>query len=218
MSHALHGLFGGTFDPVHNGHLETVLSVVRTCRLEDVCCIPAGTPAHRRRPQAESVHRHRMLDLAIRDHPQLYVSDIELRRPAHSYSYDTVSELKATHPERIFCFILGMDAMAGLESWHRWRELLDSVHFIVMTRPGAAVPTPLPDWWRAARAESAEALRRTSAGRIHMADVAPCLISSSDIRQRLAEKKDISRLVPAAVSEYIRNHRLYEHDPSRQPT
>lgn len=212
MNGPLYGLFGGTFDPVHNGHLQTVLEVFHACQLQEVCWIPAGIPGHRQRPFASAADRCRMVNLAIADYPQFSVSDIEIARNKVCYTLNTVTALKAVHPRRVFCFILGLDSLLKLETWHRWTELLNSMHIIVMNRPGLTMPNPLPDWWQNAQTDSMDALLNTPSGHIFWPDITPCPISSSDIRHCLVNKIDISHLVPPAVDEYIRTCKLYGYD------
>lgn len=215
MSHPLYGLYGGTFDPVHNGHLETILSVLDICQLEDVCWIPTGIPAHRQRPFASAMDRYQMVNLALTDYPRLHVSSIEIDWKQACFTYDTVAELSTTYPERVFCFILGLDALLELESWHRWSELLLATHLIVMDRPGVVIPDPLPDWWQRALTDSMDDLRQSTAGRIYSPAISPWAISSSQIRACIANNSDIDHLVPKTVQTYINTHNLYPYDPKK---
>ncbi|MCY4050354.1 MAG: nicotinate-nucleotide adenylyltransferase [Gammaproteobacteria bacterium] len=217
MSHSLYGLYGGTFDPVHNGHLGTVLSIVRICRLEEVCWIPAGIPAHRRSPFASAQDRYEMVNLALRNYPELYVSNIEIDQKQACFTYHTVTKLRQIYPDRVLCFILGLDALLEFESWHRWPDLLSTIHLIIMNRPGVAIPNPLPNWWERATASSMDDLRYSAAGRIYFPPIQPCAISSSQIRTYLSEKSDISQLVPKEVQEYIQTNNLYHYDPKSEP-
>lgn len=214
MSGSLYGLFGGTFDPMHNGHLDALTAVLHTCRLKEVCWIPTGIPAYRSRPFAAAIDRYRMVRLALENYPQMHISDIETGQHSVAYTYDTIAKLKSLYPERSFCFILGLDALLNLESWHRWEELLEAVHFIVMERPGLTRPSSPPNWWQSALADSMDDLRKTASGLIFEAAITPCTISSSEIRHCLANGIEISHLVPKAVWDYIRAHQLYEYDSS----
>ena len=205
----LYSLFGGTFDPIHNGHLNTVLSVVQSCELEQVCFIPAGVPVHRTPPHATAEQRYHMVDLAVKAFPRLCVEDIELKRESASFTYDTVCALKKEHPERQYCFIIGIDALVNLENWYRWKDLLECMHFIVMARPGWRRPKPLPFWWQEALTPYIEVLRNTMAGHILEVMIEPCLISATQIRQSIASGNDASQWVPAPVWDYICKHNLY---------
>jgi len=216
VSDSLFGLYGGTFDPVHNGHLDTVLSVLDACQLEEICWIPTGIPAHRQPPMASAVDRYHMVNLALRNYPQLHVSRIEVDQKKTCFTYDTLTEMRAIYPGRVFCFILGLDALLEFESWYRWSGLLTAMHLIVMDRPGMTIPRPLPGWWHRAKADSMDDLRQSAAGRIYSPIIKPCAISSSQVRDCLANNADISHLVPNAVREYINTYSLYQYDPKSQ--
>ena len=173
MSVTLYGIFGGTFDPVHNGHLDTVNYIADKCAMEQVLFIPSASPPHRNQPHASSSQRLEMVSLAIRDFPRFTVDDREMHRKPPSYTYDTVKSLMADFPGRRYCFIIGVDALAGLESWYRWRDLLGMIHFVVMGRPGWSAPDPLPDWWSDARTSDRDAFESSRAGKILEVDIPP---------------------------------------------
>ena len=138
------GIFGGTFDPIHCGHLRTAFELWQELRLEEVRLLPAGTPPHRDQLYASAELRLQMVRAAVADQSSFIVDDREVRRTGLSYSVDTLTELRREYPERSLCLLLGMDAFLGLPHWHRWRELLDLAHIVVAHRPGWRAPTTGP--------------------------------------------------------------------------
>jgi nicotinate-nucleotide adenylyltransferase len=206
------GILGGTFDPVHLGHLRTALDVCEALALDEVRLIPCHLPPHRGRPVASSVQRVKMLEAAVRDYPAFVVDQRELGRDGPSYSFDTLTSLRAELGAQGICLLIGMDAFRCLTSWHRWRELIELCHLVVMTRPGAEIPAQgeLADFiWRR-KVASAGDLRQQSAGRLLFQPVTRLEISATDIRSRLAEGRSVGFLVPEAVREIINKEGLYQ--------
>ena len=138
------GLFGGAFDPIHYGHLRTAFELWQALKLSEVRFLPTGNPPHRTELHASAELRLAMVKAAVADQPAFVVDDREVRRSGLSYSVDTLTELRAEHPDRSLCLVLGMDAFLGLPTWHRWRELLDLTHVVVAHRPGWKAPTMGP--------------------------------------------------------------------------
>ncbi len=203
------GLFGGTFDPIHRGHIAPIREVLRAAALAQVAYIPAAVPPHRPQPEASANHRLEMTRIALADEPHLTVDDIELNRRGPSYTIDTLERLRRRHPRRRYVLIVGLDALLGLETWHRWQTLQQSVHIIAVGRPDWRLPSPLPRWWRRARVESISDLRRAPAGRIIFIETAPVALSATLVRQRIAAGEDVGELLPTGVWRYIRENKLY---------
>jgi len=212
MTELLYGIFGGTFDPIHKGHLNTVSSVRKQCNLERVHFIPASIPPHRDIPGATAQQRLEMVTIAIAGYPGFDVDDRELRRDTPSYTFDTVKSLQEDNPGRNYCFILGVDAFVGLEKWYRWRDLLDQVHFIIMQRPGWQAPSPLPIWWSERRMSDCDKLRGKACGGIVEIEVEPNPVSATEIRYGVANNVDISPMVTDAVRNYICSNNLYQNE------
>jgi|SRR5687768_14596474 len=207
------GVLGGTFDPVHFGHLDAGDAAQSALRLDEVRLIPAHDPPHRPvDPRASAFHRFALASLAIGERPSWRVSDVEVSRQGPSYSVDT---LRALHAEgwsasQIF-FILGADAFAEIATWREFPEVLDASHFIVVARPGmtveeAAARTPQlrgrirqPDELNADGPETA----------VFLVETRTRPVSSTEIRTRLAAGLSIDDLVPAAVARHIVAHQLY---------
>jgi nicotinate-nucleotide adenylyltransferase len=188
------GLFGGSFDPVHNAHVSLARVALAQLQLEEVRWIPAAQPWQKVRRLAESEHREAMLLLAIADEPRFRIERCELRRGGPSYTLDTVRELRSAEPQAQWFLIIGQDQYQGLHTWHGWQELLGSATLAVANRPGAAA-APNPQIQNTPHREVA----------LPMMDV-----SSTDIRRRIAAGQSIAGLVPDAVASYIARHRLYQ--------
>lgn len=209
------GILGGTFDPVHHGHLRLAEEAADACGLERVRLIPAALPNLRDAPATPASHRLEMVRLAVRGNPRLCVDDRELRREGMSYTVDTLLELRGElGTARALCLILGADAFLRLPRWSRWLSLFDLCHVVVATRPGydldasaRAVPE-LGAQWLARNAGAAD-LSRSAAGRIARVDIPLLEISATDVRARFAKGASVRYLLPEAVVDYIAAHHLY---------
>jgi nicotinate-nucleotide adenylyltransferase len=207
------GILGGTLDPVHAGHLEAALAARRLLALDRVLLMPTRVPPHRpTQPVASRYHRFAMAALAVQPIDGFEVSDVELSAPGTSYTSDTLARLHALGlaPSQIF-FITGADAFAEIATWHRYPDVLDMAHFVVVSRPlydamdlRAALPA-LADRMRNA---TAAPLARPETS-IFLVTAPTPDVSSTEIRRRLRAGESISGLVPEAVETYIRKHRLY---------
>lgn len=215
------GLLGGTFDPVHRGHLALCRAALAAGGVAAVRWIPAGDPPHRAGPRASGEHRLRMVELAVAGLANCAVDDSEIRAAAQgrrSYTVDTLERLRGElGPARPLAWILGADAFLGLPSWHRWQALPGLCHLLVAERPGstlsaADLPTPLRAWWSARRAEHPGALAGAPGGLIYHFPLAPHPASATEVRRRLADADASARLdplLPPAVLDYIQQHHLY---------
>ncbi|HSY07983.1 MAG TPA: nicotinate-nucleotide adenylyltransferase [Steroidobacteraceae bacterium] len=205
------GLFGGTFDPLHYGHLRTAFELWQELKLAEVRFMPTGSPPHREQPLAPAQLRLEMVKAAVADQPAFVVDDREVRRSGVSYSIDTLTELRAEYPQRSLCLLVGMDAFLGLPHWHRWRELLDLAHIIVAHRPGWRAPTmgPLGEVMVDRGTGSVRELHAQSAGRIYVHAVTQLEISSTELRALIAQGRDPRYIVPEEVRRIIRETRCY---------
>jgi nicotinate-nucleotide adenylyltransferase len=212
-------LFGGTFDPVHFGHLRVVRDTASALKLPEVRLIPAQQNVLRDRPGASAADRLAMLQLAIadaRDAPGLKVDDCELRRTTPSYTITTLEHFRAAYPLRPLVWLIGVDAFLRIQSWHRANELFDFAHFVVLNRPGFATANvfsaTMSEVWQGRATADASLLTAETHGRIYLHTVAPQAISATEIRNMIAEgaaDEKLLPLLPAAVLAYIRTHRLY---------
>lgn len=205
------GIFGGTFDPIHYGHLRTALELKQLLDIGTVHFVPCATPPHRTAPMTDGALRLRMVEAAVRDEPGFVADDRELKRPGLSYTVDTLASFRQEFPDRSLCLLLGMDAFLGLPGWHRWRELLDYAHVVVAHRPGWEVPTAgaLGALIAARRAPSAQVLVSARAGFVHVQPVTQLEISSTDLRDSLRAGRDPQFLVPDSVREIILDTECY---------
>jgi len=210
-------LLGGTFDPVHYGHLRFADDVRRALGLSEVRLVPTGDPPHRGSPSASAAHRLAMLRLAVVEFPGLVVDDRELRRAGKSYTVLTLTELRHEFPDSPLLLLLGADAFRGLPSWHRWDELFDLAHVVVVERPGvkleATLPEPLLPIWRDRRVRDPKILLSRPAGAILAQPISPLDVSATKIREQLATGGNAALnsrgLLPPAVLAYIDLHHLY---------
>jgi len=203
------GVFGGTFDPVHYGHLRAVIEVGEIFNLDHVRLIPNLTPPHRGEPSAPPKRRLEMLRLATQNLSGVVLDTRELDREGPSYMVDTLRSLCDDCAGQSLLLCIGVDAFNGLSGWHRWTELFDHAHLVVMTRPGYL--NQLQNGFLSARHvfEQAE-LRRHKAGKLWFQPITELDISASAIRTLIAEKRDPRFLLPDAVLDYIHRHHLYQ--------
>jgi nicotinate-nucleotide adenylyltransferase len=212
------GIFGGTFDPIHCGHLRTAFELWQELRLEEVRLLPAGTPPHRDQLYASAAMRLKMVRAAVQDQPSFVVDDREVRRTGLSYSVDTLTELRQEYPQRSLCLLLGMDAFLGLPHWHRWRELLTLAHIVVAHRPGWHAPTsgPLGEVMVDHGTGSIRELHEQPCGRIYVHAGTQLEISSTELRALLVAGRDPRYLVPEEVRQIIFETRCYAPDRERE--
>jgi nicotinate-nucleotide adenylyltransferase len=199
------GLFGGTFDPIHYGHLRTAFELWQALRLAQVRFLPTGDPPHRGPTQASAELRLQMVRAAVAGQSTFVVDDREMRRSGVSYSVDTLLDLRGEFPERSLCLLLGMDAFLGMPNWHRWREIFDLAHVVVAHRPGwkAPITGPLGEVMVDRGTGSVRDLHQNKAGRVYVLAVTQLEISSTDLRQLIYANRDLRYLVPEAVRDLI---------------
>jgi nicotinate-nucleotide adenylyltransferase len=204
------GVLGGTFDPIHVGHLAAADAARRALGLDRVLLMPSHTPPHRpQQPQASPFHRFAMAALAAQGHAGLAASDLELQAPGPTYTSDTLERLTACgyRPLQIF-FITGADAFAEIDSWRDYPAILDRGHFVVISRPGLpaeALRNRLP----ALASRMTTASEGLSSPAIVLVDAATPDVSSTAIRQRSASGLPLNGLVPSLVADHITRHQLY---------
>ena len=212
------GLLGGTFDPIHIGHLRAALEVAEQFALDELRLIPSARPPHRGAPQVSAQARLDMVRLAVKDVPPLAVDDRELWRDKPSWTIDTLESLRAELGAEVqLLLLMGWDAFCGLPTWHRWQELLDHCHIVVLQRPDAdsEAPEALRNLLAARSVADPQALKGP-AGQIAFVWQMPLAISATGIRERLAAGRSVRFLVPDAVLAYIHAHGLYRATPSSQ--
>lgn len=207
------GVFGGTFDPVHYGHLRSALELVEGLGLRELRLMPCAVPPHRDAPGCSAQDRAAMVALAVAGEPSLRCDTRELDRPGVSYTIDSLAELRAElGGGHSLCMVMGCDALLGITGWRRWEELLDVAHIAVMARPGWTFPTEgeVARWLDRHRSDDIGVLRSAPAGSVLVQELRPLAISSTEIRQLLAEGRSPRFLLPGPVLDYIQEHHLYQ--------
>jgi len=198
------GLFGGTFDPIHYGHLRPALDVMQAANLHEVRFIPNRVPPHRDAPVCSDQQRAELVQLAIADTPGFVLDQRELQREGPSYMVDTLISLQQDFPEGSLCLILGMDAFNGLPQWHRWQEILKLCHLIVTSRPGSELPdfASQSDMQKKI-SDDPKCLRERPVGQILLQSATQLDISASLIRHLLFNRQSTQFLLPEAVREKL---------------
>ncbi len=211
------GIFGGTFDPIHYGHLRTAFELLQALKLGELRFMPAGNPPHREQPMASAEQRVAMVRAATTGQPGFTVDDRETRREGPSYSVDTLAGLRAEHPTRPLCLIVGMDAFLELPKWHQWQELLQLSHLVVAHRPGWRAPTmgPLGELLVDRGTGRVDDLHEAIAGRIFIHAVTQLEISSTEVRRLIASGRNPRYLMPDAVCDIIASTACYARGQQR---
>lgn len=212
-SSRLCALYGGTFDPIHYGHLKPVEALAKQVALQHVTIMPNNVPPHRPQPLANSQQRKTMVELAISGNSLFKLDDRELQRETPSYTVETLEQLRAEiGTEQPLAFIVGQDSLLSLQRWHRWETLLTLCHLLVCQRPGYSLSMKTPEeqqWLDKHQTTSVEQLHSQPAGKIFLAQTPLYDISATAIRQRLEQHQPCDDLLPPAVAEFIRQHHLY---------
>ncbi len=217
MNRAPIGILGGTFDPIHHGHLRLAQEALEQCRLRQVRFIPSGTPPHRATPLASATARLEMVSLALHAHHQFVVDVREAYRTDPCYSVNTLTSLRdELGTEQPLCLLLGSDAFLQLHTWHEWRHLFDLAHIVVMQRPGQPLGNAMANAdgelqveYRARLAPAPSRVHESPAGAIVALEMPLLDISATDIRRRCSENKSIRYLVTDSVANYIQSNQTY---------
>jgi len=211
------GIFGGTFDPIHHGHLRLAQEALEQCRLGAVRFIPSGTPPHRTAPAASAEQRLHMVRLALQGQPGFVLDEREVHRSDKCYTVDTLSVLRAElGPQQSLCLLLGSDAFLQLLTWYQWERLFELAHIVVMQRPGrpvgnamAQADASLGKHYQSRLAPTPQLLHESASGLIVVLDMPQLDISATDIRSRATQNKSLRYLLPDPVAHYIQINHLY---------
>lgn len=206
------GIFGGTFDPIHFGHLRSAFELLHGLDLQEVRFMPCGNPPHRAAPKAPASLRLEMVRCAIQQQSGFVLDDREVRRKGLSYTVDTLHSLRADFQEHALCLIVGMDAFLSLPKWYQWREILQLAHVVVAHRPGWKAPTSgaLGDLLRDRGTALTGDLHKSLAGVIYVHEVTQLEISSTSIRTLIRAGHDPRFLMPDCVRRVLTEARCYE--------
>ena len=200
------GVMGGTFDPIHNGHLVAASEVANRFALDNVIFVPTGQPWQKaNRAVSPAEDRYLMTVIATASNPRFAVSRVDVERAKQTYTVDTLRDLKTTFPQAELYFITGADALANILSWQNWQEMFELAKFVGVTRPGYELSSD----------HIASHLESLPADALTLIEVPALAISSSDCRQRVSEKRPIWYLMPDGVVQYIAKRRLYRREIGR---
>ena len=197
------GILGGTFDPVHFGHLRPVYQLAQQLELFKTHYVLSARPPHKEIPEASIEHRYNMLTLALDAYPQFIADDQEMQRPGPSFTVWTIRNMRQRYQHDSLCLIVGMDAYLDMHNWYRWYDIVTLANIVVLARPGWK-----PD--RRADAASIKDLSGSSGGVVHYANTQELSVSASEVRTRLRKGEDVSDAVPAEVLAYIKTNQIYE--------
>ncbi len=206
------GIFGGTFDPVHYGHLRAALEAMEILQLQDFRLLPAGTPPHRAGTFASADHRLAMLKLALSHYPEPKVDDREVRRTGSSFMVDTLAEIRQEEGDAPILMMIGQDAANVLDQWHEWQKLFDLAHLVIMRRPESKhiYSGALFEQVQPRIVDDPDQLKNSPAGLILSLEVTQLSISSTEIRRQIRAGLSPRFLLPDTVIDYIIEHRLYQ--------
>jgi nicotinate-nucleotide adenylyltransferase len=194
------GILGGTFDPIHIGHLRMALEIHEAFQLDFVHLIPCYQPVHRPSPIASAEKRFEMIKYAVKDEPALIADEREIKRANPSYTIDTLYEIQNEMPQAQLYLLLGRDAFLDFPNWHRFRDILNTAHLIIAHRPNFHIPT---------EGITAELLKENLGKKIWLQPITGLEISSSHLRSQIHQKKNIKYLLPDNVYQYIKQHEIY---------
>ncbi|MFI3122372.1 MAG: nicotinate-nucleotide adenylyltransferase [Methylococcales bacterium] len=202
------GIFGGTFDPIHYGHLRSALELKELFELEHVRLIPCAQPVHRDLPTTSALQRLEMLQLVTQNQNDFIVDAQELKREGGSYTFDTLIALRSNYPDVPLLLFVGSDAFNNFTTWFRWQELFDLAHVVVITRPNAALNS-LNEFFKMRLTNDKQILKNHLAGHLFFQQITQLEISATAIRGMIATRKNPRFLLPDAIIDYIYQHQLY---------
>jgi len=202
------GLFGGSFNPIHEGHILAAESVRTQLRLDEICFLPAAYSPFKTQPELSSAHRIEMLKRAITGYPALKVDRRELDRPGPSFTINTLEDIVRACPHDRLYLLIGMDAWEGFERWHQWQTIIKLCHLVVVSRPGYAAPV-LSEFWQEKQLTDLQLLRNSPAGKLIFVTVPASKAASNEIRERIKQGQSTNNDLPEKVREYIEEQQLY---------
>lgn len=203
------GIFGGTFDPIHLGHIKPSEDIAKQLGLAQVLLVPAHIPPHKQSTIASTSQRKKMVELVCKEMSLFALDERELKRHSKSFTIDTIKELKRLHPDARLYFFIGTDSLISLPTWYQIDELLTLCHFIVSTRPGYCPSTLTDASIRARMTSDVLKVKQQSAGKILLLETCQVDISSTLIRQKLKNNENCTKFLPKGVAQFIEHHKLY---------
>lgn len=218
------GIFGGTFDPIHNGHIYPVLEAAEKTNIKKVALMPCYIPSHKNPATASSEDRLRMVELVCAEHPLFYPDPRDINRGKPTFSVDSLTEIRQANPTTPLCFFIGTDSLQNLFTWHDWPRLFSLCHFVVCERKGESVTALKAHGDSSLKRQEPQlqallnkrqtfdplALHNSLAGHIYVANTQAVSVSSTKIRQQLANNQSVAAVLPAKILDYIQQHKLYQ--------
>jgi len=206
------GILGGTFDPIHYGHILLAQAVIEDLNVAEVRFMPCYQPVHREPVLTSAGDRLAMLKLALADYPKLIADDHEIKRQSPSYTIDTLKALRSELPRTPLCLIMGCDAFIDFRSWKNYQEITGYAHLIVVNRPGVRLPNDeaLRQFIQAHHSDTTHEIEESLSGHLLFIEVPPVMISATQIRHQIQQHKSLEGLLPDAVIHYIDQHQLYK--------
>ena len=212
------GIFGGTFDPIHNGHIFPVLEGAEKANIKKVALMPCYIPSHKDPATASSEDRLRMVELICADYPLFYPDSRDINRGKPTFSIDSLKEIREIMPTTPLCFFIGTDSLQNIFTWHDWQTLFCLCHFVVCERTGDAVKNQnnnsnflqLQTLLKNRQTFDPMALHNSLAGHIYIANTQKLTVSSSNIRRQLLKNQLVESFLPPKILDYIQQHKLYQ--------
>jgi len=206
-------IMGGTFDPIHNGHIETAKETAQWLNVDHVFLLPAHIPPHKSSTRANAIHRENMVKIICQQLPLFQLDDRELTRKTPSFTVTSLEEIKQEQPDSKIFFIIGMDSLLNFTSWHQWQKILSLCHLVVNIRPGyplKQINTATQELLKNHQISNISGITQKDAGGIILHKNQSFDISSSEIREQLSKKTLSTNLLPTAVHKYIIEEKLYQ--------
>lgn len=213
------GIFGGTFDPIHNGHIFPVIEAAQKTGIEKVALMPCHIPSHKNAATASSEDRLKMVELVCADYPLFYPDSRDIKRGKPTFTVDSLTELRQTLPTTPLCFFIGTDSLQNLSTWHDWQALFSLCHFVICDRQVGAsqdaeghfhTEQQVQSWMAQRQTADPADLHNSLAGRIYLAHTQTLPVSSTRVRQQLMNNQPVDTYLPSKIVDYIQQHKLYQ--------